>query len=131
MRREQSLESGLKYLIIGSVGSATLLYGLALLYGAAGGTTTRTSPRPRARWPTTCCSSTGIALVMAGLAFKASVAPFHQWTPDVYEGAPTPVTGFMAVATKAAAFGVILRLFDVALIDAGDDLGARRSRRWP
>ena len=61
---------------------------------------------------------TGIALVMAGLAFKASVAPFHQWTPDVYEGAPTPVTGFMAVATKAAAFGVILRLFDVALIDA-------------
>ena len=55
---------------------------------------------------------------MAGLAFKASVAPFHQWTPDVYEGAPTPVTGFMAVATKAAAFGVILRLFDVALIDA-------------
>ena len=61
---------------------------------------------------------TGVALVMAGLAFKASVAPFHQWTPDVYEGAPTPVTGFMAVATKAAAFGVILRLFDVALIDA-------------
>ena len=60
----------------------------------------------------------GIALVMVGLAFKASVAPFHQWTPDVYEGAPTPVTGFMAVATKAAAFGVILRLFDYALIDA-------------
>ena len=56
--------------------------------------------------------------MVAGLAFKASVAPFHQWTPDVYEGAPTPVTGFMAVATKAAAFGVILRLFDVALIDA-------------
>ena len=56
--------------------------------------------------------------MMAGLAFKASVAPFHQWTPDVYEGAPTPVTGFMAVATKAAAFGVILRLFDVALISA-------------
>ncbi len=61
---------------------------------------------------------TGIALVMAGSAFKASVAPFHQWTPDVYEGAPTPVTGFMAVATKAAAFGVILRLFDVALVSA-------------
>ena len=56
--------------------------------------------------------------MVAGLAFKASVAPFHQWTPDVYEGAPTPVTGFMAVATKAAAFGVMLRLFDVALIDA-------------
>ena len=61
---------------------------------------------------------TGLALVVAGLAFKASVAPFHQWTPDVYEGAPTPVTAFMAVATKAAAFGIILRFFDVALIGA-------------
>ena len=64
---------------------------------------------------------TGIALVTAGLAFKASVAPFHQWTPDVYEGAPTPVTAFMMVATKAAALGVALRLFDVALIDAQID----------
>jgi NADH-quinone oxidoreductase subunit N len=66
---------------------------------------------------------TGIALVLAGLAFKASVAPFHQWTPDVYEGAPTPITAFMAVATKAAAFGVLLRLFDVALIDTQADWG--------
>ena len=64
---------------------------------------------------------TGIALTIVGLGFKASVAPFHQWTPDVYEGAPTPITAFMAVATKAAAFGVMLRLFDVALIDAVDD----------
>ena len=63
---------------------------------------------------------TGLALVVAGLAFKASIAPFHQWTPDVYEGAPTPVTAFMAVATKAAAFGVVLRFFDVAVIDASD-----------
>jgi NADH-quinone oxidoreductase subunit N len=60
---------------------------------------------------------TGIALCVAGLAFKASVAPFHQWTPDVYEGAPTPITAFMAVATKVAAIGVLLRLFDVALIE--------------
>src|SRR5688500_13286595 len=66
---------------------------------------------------------TGIALVVAGLAFKASVAPFHQWTPDVYEGAPTPITAFMAVATKAAAFGVLLRLFDVALIGASGTWG--------
>ena len=56
-----------------------------------------------------------------GIAFKASVAPFHQWTPDVYEGAPTPVTAFMAVATKAAAMAVALRLFDIALIDAQAD----------
>src|SRR3954469_8266894 len=118
MRREHSLESGLKYLIIGSVGSATLLYGLALLYGAAGGTNYSALTKAGESMAHDVLFLTGIALVLAGLAFKASVAPFHQWTPDVYEGAPTPVTGFMAVATKAAAFGVILRLFDVALIDA-------------
>jgi NADH-quinone oxidoreductase subunit N len=118
MRREQSLESGLKYLIVGSVGSATLLYGLALLYGAAGGTNFADIQAAGESMSSDVLFLTGIALVVAGLAFKASVAPFHQWTPDVYEGAPTPVTGFMAVATKAAAFGVILRLFDVALIDA-------------
>ncbi len=63
----------------------------------------------------------GIGLALVGLAFKASVAPFHQWTPDVYEGAPTPVTAFMAVATKAAALGVLLRLFDSALVGAQHD----------
>jgi NADH-quinone oxidoreductase subunit N len=66
---------------------------------------------------------TGVALVLVGLCFKASVAPFHQWTPDVYEGAPTPITAFMAVATKAAAFGVLLRMFDVALIAENLDWG--------
>jgi NADH-quinone oxidoreductase subunit N len=113
MRREQSLESGLKYLIIGSVGSATLLYGMAFLYGATGSTDYSGIAEAATD---DVLMYTGIALVVAGLAFKASVAPFHQWTPDVYEGAPTAVTGFMAVATKAAAFGVLLRLFDVALI---------------
>ncbi len=118
MRREQSLESGLKYLIIGSVGSATLLYGLALLYGATGSTDYSGVAAAAAEVGDDALFLTGIALVVAGLAFKASVAPFHQWTPDVYEGAPTPITAFMAVATKAAAFGVLLRLFDVALIGA-------------
>ncbi len=118
MRREQSLESGLKYLIIGSVGSATLLYGLALLYGAAGGTNYADIAAAAGAMADDVLFLAGIALVLAGLAFKASIAPFHQWTPDVYEGAPTPVTGFMAVATKAAAFGVILRLFVGPLIDA-------------
>ena len=61
---------------------------------------------------------TGLGLVMVGFAFKASVAPFHQWTPDVYEGAPTPITAFMATATKAAALGVLIRFFDVAVIGA-------------
>jgi NADH-quinone oxidoreductase subunit N len=123
MRREHSLESGLKYLIIGSVGSATLLYGLALLYGAAGDTSFEVIARQAASLRDDTLFYAALALIVAGLAFKASVAPFHQWTPDVYEGAPTPITGFMAVATKAAAFGVILRLFDVALIDAAATWG--------
>jgi NADH-quinone oxidoreductase subunit N len=118
MRREHSLESGLKYLIIGSVGSATLLYGLALIYGATGSTDFAGVAAAVSELESDALLYAGLALVVAGLAFKASVAPFHQWTPDVYEGAPTPVTAFMAVATKAAAFGVLLRLFDVALIGA-------------
>jgi NADH-quinone oxidoreductase subunit N len=125
MRREHSLESGLKYLIIGSVGSATLLYGLALLYGATGATDFGAIAEAISNngLSTNVLLLTGIALSVAGLAFKASVAPFHQWTPDVYEGAPTPITAFMAVATKVAALGVFLRLFDVALIGAQDSWG--------
>jgi NADH-quinone oxidoreductase subunit N len=120
LRREHSLESGLKYLIVGSVGSATLLYGVTLLYGATGATDFAAIARALSHHglagdPLTL---TGIALCVAGLCFKASVAPFHQWTPDVYEGAPTAVTAFMAVATKVAALGVLLRLFDVALLPA-------------
>ncbi len=121
MRRATSLESGLKYLIIGSVGSATLLYGLAFLYGATGSTDFSGIAGAAGDVTSDPLLLTGIALSMVGLAFKASVAPFHQWTPDVYEGAPTPVTAFMAVATKAAAFGAFLRLFDVALLDASAD----------
>ena len=97
-----------------------------MIYGATGSTdfdeiaiASGSASRHRRRPP----DLTGIALCIAGLAFKDSVAPFHQWTPDVYEGAPTPVTAFMAVATKAAAFGVLLRLFDVALIAAKVDWG--------
>jgi NADH-quinone oxidoreductase subunit N len=117
LRREGSLESGLKYLIVGSLGSATLLYGMAFLYGGTGSTGfdgiaagivhngVLSDP----------LILIGIAMCAVGLAFKTSIAPFHQWTPDVYEGAPTPITGFMAVATKAAAFAVFIRFFYVAL----------------
>jgi NADH-quinone oxidoreductase subunit N len=120
LKREHSLESGLKYLIIGSVGSATLLYGIAMLYGATGATdfTGIASGLARGGLASDPLPLTGVALCVAGLSFKASVAPFHQWTPDVYEGAPTAVTAFMAVATKVAALGVFLRLFDVGLIAA-------------
>ncbi|HEX3872581.1 MAG TPA: NADH-quinone oxidoreductase subunit N [Solirubrobacteraceae bacterium] len=117
LHRASSLEAGLKYLIVGSVGSATLLYGLALIYGATGATSFSGIAASLARGGASDpLLLTGIALGVTGLCFKASVAPFHQWTPDVYEGAPTPITAFMAVATKAAAFGVLLRLFDVGLI---------------
>ena len=116
--KRESLESGLKYLVIGSVGSATLLYGLALVYGATGSmqfegiASALGGDELSATDPLLL---TGIALTITGLAFKASVAPFHQWTPDVYQGAPTPITTFMAVATKAAAFAIMLRLFGHAL----------------
>ncbi|HEX2466774.1 MAG TPA: NADH-quinone oxidoreductase subunit N [Solirubrobacterales bacterium] len=122
LRRRESLESGLKYLIIGSLGSATLLYGLAFVYGASGSTD---FAGIRAGIGGDVLGDPllliGIGLAATGLAFKLSVAPFHQWTPDVYQGAPTPVTAFMAVATKAAAFCVLVRFFYVALGPAVDD----------
>ena len=117
VRKRASLEAGLKYLVIGSVGSATLLYGLALIYGATG--STGFDQIARAIGQSVSAGDplllTGVALALTGLAFKASVAPFHQWTPDAYQGAPTPITSFMAVATKAAAFAIFLRLLDEAL----------------
>src|SRR3954466_8514181 len=116
-REERSLESGLKYLIIGSIGSATVLYGFALLYGASG--SMEFPEIAHALGPGGNGNDTltliGTAMVVTGLAFKTSLAPFHQWTPDVYQGAPTPITAFMAVATKAAAFIALARLFEVAL----------------
>jgi NADH-quinone oxidoreductase subunit N len=118
LKRRVSLESGLKYLVVGSVGSATLLYGLALIYGATGELRLDGIASALAGDELDVADPlllTGIGLALTGLAFKASVAPFHQWTPDVYQGAPTPITTFMAVATKAAAFGVLIRLFDHAL----------------
>jgi NADH-quinone oxidoreductase subunit N len=123
MRREGSLESGLKYLIVGSLGSATLLYGMAFIYGGSGSTdfagiAAGISKAGLLHDPLVLI---GIAMAGVGLAFKTSIAPFHQWTPDVYQGAPTPITSFMAVATKAAAFAVFVRFFDVALVhQAGD-----------
>jgi NADH-quinone oxidoreductase subunit N len=125
MRRERSLESGLKYLIIGSVGSATLLYGIALAYGATGATdfSAIAGAISAKGLAGNAMLLSGIALCTVGLCFKSSVAPFHQWTPDVYEGAPTPVTAFMAVTTKVAALAVLLRLFDVAFVEAQPSWG--------
>ncbi|HEU5064226.1 MAG TPA: NADH-quinone oxidoreductase subunit N [Solirubrobacterales bacterium] len=117
LRREGSLESGLKYLIVGSIGSATLLYGMAFIYGGTGSTDFGgiADGIVREGLDGDPLILIGIAMAAVGLAFKTSIAPFHQWTPDVYQGAPTPITAFMAVATKAAAFAVFVRFFDVAL----------------
>jgi NADH-quinone oxidoreductase subunit N len=117
LRHERSLESGLKYLIVGSLGSATLLYGMAFLYGSTGSTDFNGIAEGirSGGMLSDPLVLVGIALAAVGLAFKTSIAPFHQWTPDVYEGAPTPITSFMAVATKAAAFAVFVRFFVVAL----------------
>ncbi len=121
-RRSDSLESGLKYLIVGALGSATLLYGLAFIYGASGSTDfVAVREAIGAGLADDPLVLIGIALTATGLAFKLSMAPFHQWTPDVYQGAPTPVTAFMAVATKAAAFAVLVRFFEVALGPAASD----------
>ena len=120
--RQASLESGLKYLIVGSLGSATLLYGLAFIYGASGSTDfSGIAEGIGSGLADDPLVLIGIALAATGLAFKLSVAPFHQWTPDVYQGAPTPVTAFMAVATKAAVFAVLVRFFEVALGPAASD----------
>lgn len=116
VRRNGSLEAGLKYLIIGSLGSAVMLYGLAFVYGATGATDFLRIGRAVAapEFGQDPLLLVGLGLTLVGLAFKASVAPFHQWTPDVYEGAPTPVTAFMAVVTKFAVLAALLRMGVVA-----------------
>ena len=110
--RETSLEAGLKYLIVGGFGSAILLYGSALVYGATG--ELGFSEIAAAKAGDDYLLLAGLAMLIAGLGFKASAAPFHMWTPDVYEGAPTSVTAFMSAATKVAALVVTLRLLVVA-----------------
>jgi NADH-quinone oxidoreductase subunit N len=109
---EGSLEAGLKYLVVGSFGSAALLFGSALVYGATNHI--GFAEIGAAGHPSDTLLVLGLAMVLAGLGFKASAAPFHMWTPDVYEGAPTPVTAFMSAATKVAAFMLAFRVLRTA-----------------
>ncbi len=113
--RETSLEAGLKYLVVGSFGSAILLFGSALVYGATG--ELGFSEIAEAAVDDEYLLLAGLALIITGLGFKASAAPFHMWTPDVYQGAPTSVTAFMSAATKVAALVVTLRILVVAFPD--------------
>jgi NADH-quinone oxidoreductase subunit N len=117
-RWKGSSEAATKYFLMGSVATAFFLYGIALIYGAVG-TTRFDALLPAYHHLSTRSQNllflSGISLVTLGLAFKAVIAPFHFWAPDVYEGAPTPVTAFMAVGTKAGAFAAFVRLFFGAL----------------
>ncbi|MFE7328237.1 NADH-quinone oxidoreductase subunit NuoN [Streptomyces sp. NPDC057565] len=126
-KRLMSQEAAVKYFLLGAFSSAFLLFGIALLYGYAGsvsyaaianvvdGSVTQIDPALAATMGNDVLLLIGGAMILTGLLFKVGAVPFHMWTPDVYQGAPTPVTGFMAAATKVAAFGALLRLLYVVL----------------
>ncbi|AYV29261.1 NADH-quinone oxidoreductase subunit N [Streptomyces sp. ADI95-16] len=126
-QRLMSQEAAVKYFLLGAFSSAFLLFGIALLYGYAGsvsyaviadvvdGTVQTVDPALADTMGNDALLLIGGALILTGLLFKVGAVPFHMWTPDVYQGAPTPVTGFMAAATKVAAFGALLRLLYVVL----------------
>ena len=123
--REQSQEAGLKYFILGGFSSAFFLYGVALIFGSTG--STKISGISEVLSANISIANTdamllvGIGMLLVGLGFKVSAAPFHIWTPDVYEGAPTPVTAFMASAGKVAAFAALMRVLLVGLEQRADD----------
>lgn len=106
----QSEEAGMKYFLLGAFGSAVLVYGAALLYGAAGSFVYADVAAALAGGSLLSLATLGAAFVLVGLSFKAALVPFHQWSPDVYTGAPTPVVTFMSVVVKAAAFAALLRV---------------------
>ena len=112
-RRLLSQEAAVKYFLLGAFASAFFLYGLALVYGATGSIRLADIREAAVTEGSSTLLVLGMGLLIVGLMFKASVAPFHTWTPDVYQGAPTAVTAFMAAGTKVAAFGAILRLLYV------------------
>jgi NADH-quinone oxidoreductase subunit N len=121
----QSGEAGLKYFILGGFASAFFLYGVALLFGASGTTNLQSMATVFSTEVNVSTNSglllAGIALLLVGFAFKVSLVPFHVWTPDVYQGAPTPVTALMGSVGKVAAFSALIRVFMIALPSRIDD----------
>jgi NADH-quinone oxidoreductase subunit N len=129
----RAAEAALKYFLLGSFAAALMLFGAALLYGATGHTDLAGIGRTLGQigsgvGGTLALAVSGVLLMIVGLAFKVSAVPFHMWTPDAYEGAPTPTTTFMAVAVKSAAFAVLIR---VLLTSFGDDRLSGWGAGWP
>jgi NADH-quinone oxidoreductase subunit N len=122
-RRAESLEAGLKYFVLGAFSSAFLLYGMAMVYGATG---SLNLIEIRAYLDSVVILDNamllaGFALLLVGFGFKVAAVPFHAWTPDVYQGAPTPVVAFMASAVKAAGFAALVRVFYLTFLDYRED----------
>jgi NADH-quinone oxidoreductase subunit N len=116
--QNRGVEAGLKYYLLGAFSSAIFIYGVSLLFAASGGLTTNLvelgQKLPLVPQANSLLVFGGVTLVLAGMCFKVAAAPFHQWSPDVYDGAPTPITAFMATAPKAAALAAFLRIFGAA-----------------
>jgi NADH-quinone oxidoreductase subunit N len=113
-----SAEASLKYFLLGSFATAFFLYGVALMFGATGSTNIGQISRTLQAGPIPLLAYVAVALMFVGLGFKVAAAPFHIWTPDVYEGAPAPIVGLMSTAPKAAAFAVLLRIVFVIEVHA-------------
>jgi NADH-quinone oxidoreductase subunit N len=125
----RSAEGALKYFLLGSFAAALLIYGFALIYGASGHTDlVGIGAAAQNAGPRSSLLIVGAVLVLAGMVFKVSAVPFHAWTPDAYEGAPTPATTFMAVAVKAAAFAMLLRVLVTCF---GDPSWTSWAAGWP
>jgi NADH-quinone oxidoreductase subunit N len=121
-RRSSSQEAGMKYFLLSSFASAFLLYGIALIYGATGNTAFGAIAKfLSSHTQSTTLLLIGMGLLIVGFAFKVSAVPFQAWTPDVYDGAPAPVTAFMSIGTKAAALIAFARVFDVVLHTVSPD----------
>jgi NADH-quinone oxidoreductase subunit N len=125
-RSRQSAEASLKYVIYGGVASGVMLYGMSLLYGLAAGTSFSAVRLACAHTPATATVVLAVVLCLAGFGYKIASVPFHMWCPDVYQGAPTPVTAFLSVGPKAAGFALLMRFF-------GDSIPATlgQSSPWP
>lgn len=127
----RSNESSMKYFILGSFASAFLLYGMALIYGATGSTNISAIAAKAGDPNFPALMLVGAAMLLIGFGFKVAMAPFHVWTPDVYEGAPTPITGFMAAGPKAAAFASFIRIFVLGFpLIAGISSAAYLHQAW-